>query len=201
MPQKRPADNQHRVGFADSSGGASEVSSIDLGLSVPGDHLAAIHSSTRVDSQKTSNQLLKPYTSKERLAEPFSSGYTKWKAAWRLQAIIVGLYILGKCNPVSFSALKLCLPYYTSPYLCDCAPPVLYISGRSRTDIRYLNTREENNDPTRLRHNHITSTHRSVPSRLGWKHRTLLHATSVGNSEKTGAQSKIFPSHNQDCSR
>lgn len=108
MPHQRPADNQHRVGFADSSGGASEVSSIDLGLSVPGDHLAAIHSSTRVDSQKA-NQLEKPYAGKERLAKPFSSGYTKWKAAWRLQTIIVGLYILCKCNPASFSALKLCL--------------------------------------------------------------------------------------------
>jgi hypothetical protein len=89
MPQQRPAD---------SSGDTSEVSSIDLGLSVPGDHLDAIHSSTHVDSQKALIQLEKPHTSKERLAEPFRSGYTKWKTAWRLQTIIVGLYILGKCN-------------------------------------------------------------------------------------------------------
>jgi hypothetical protein len=98
MPQQRPADDQPRVSFADSSGDTSEVSSIDLGLSVPGDHLDAIHSSTHVDSQKALIQLEKPHTSKERLAEPFRSGYTKWKTAWRLQTIIVGLYILGKCN-------------------------------------------------------------------------------------------------------
>ena len=107
MPQQIPADDQPSIIFADSSGDTSEVSSIDLGLSVPGGQLDAIHSSTHVDSQKALNQLEKPHTSKERLVEPFHSGYMRWKAAWRLQTIMVGLYILGKCNPASFSALKL----------------------------------------------------------------------------------------------
>lgn len=44
LPQQIQADYQPRVGSVDSSGVTSEVSSIDLDFSVPGDHLDTIHS-------------------------------------------------------------------------------------------------------------------------------------------------------------
>jgi hypothetical protein len=109
MPQRGPADYQPRFSFAEISGDTSEVSSIDLDLSVPGDHLDATHPSPQVDLGKAPGQLERPHISEERLIEPFRNGYTKWKAAWRLQTIIVSLYILGKYKPARSSAMTLCL--------------------------------------------------------------------------------------------
>lgn len=36
--------------------------------------------------------------SKERLVQPLSGGYSKWKASWRLQTTVVGLFLLGGYN-------------------------------------------------------------------------------------------------------
>lgn len=106
IPQQRPGDEQGHMGFFDRSGDVTEVSSFDPGLSLSSDHLDATHLSPQVAHEKTLSQLKGSRTSKEKLAEPLLSGYSRWKTAWRLQTIIIGLYILGEYSPASFSVMK-----------------------------------------------------------------------------------------------
>jgi hypothetical protein len=103
-PQQRPGEEQPHIGSFDRSGDVTEVSSFDLGLNVSSDHLDATHPSPQGAHEKTLSQLTESRSSiaRQKLSEPLLSGYSKWKTAWRLQTIIVGLYILGN------AALRLC---------------------------------------------------------------------------------------------